>query len=95
MALIEIMRGMDNERLTADEFRIERWSSKMSISESISMGKSSSIAVLVSVLVSPKYHLNLSAVAVSTENPVRIACRHRFSVSLQFSSFLPLPYIFS
>ena len=66
MALIEIMRVMDNERLTAEEFRIERWSSKMSISESISTGKSSSIAVLVSLLVSPKYHLNLSAVAVSS-----------------------------
>ena len=58
---------MDNERLTAEEFRIERWSSKMSISESISTGKLSSIAVLVSVLVSPMYHLNLSAVAVSPD----------------------------
>ena len=49
MALIEIIRGMDDGKLTAEEFSIEQWSSKMSISESISTGKSSSIAVLVSV----------------------------------------------
>ena len=51
MALIEIIRGTDNVELTAEEFRMEQWSSKMSISESISTGKSSSIAVLVSVSV--------------------------------------------
>ena len=49
-----VMRGMDNERLTMEEFRIEWWSSKMSISESISTGKSSNIAVLVSLLDPPK-----------------------------------------
>ena len=93
MVLIEIMRGMYNERLTAEEFRIERWSSKMSISESISTGKLSSIAVLVSVLVSPKYHLNLSAVAVSTENPPNSHVDTCFQ--FPFSSFLAFPSIFS
>ena len=93
MALIEIMRGMNNERLTAEEIRIERWSSKMSISESLSTGKSSSNAVLASVLVSPMYHLNLSAVAVSTDLS-RIAMSNT-CFQFPFSSFLPFPFIFS